>query len=32
MIQRTLFSPDHEAFRDGFRRFMDREIAPFHAE
>jgi acyl-CoA dehydrogenase len=32
MIQRTLFSPDHEAFRDGFRRFMDREIAPFHAD
>jgi acyl-CoA dehydrogenase len=32
MIQRTLFSPDHKAFRDGFRRFMDREIAPFHAD
>ncbi len=32
MIERTLFSSDHEAFRDGFRRFMDKEIAPFHAE
>ncbi len=32
MIERTLFSPDHEAFRDSFRRFMDKEIAPFHAE
>ncbi|MDO8250215.1 MAG: acyl-CoA dehydrogenase family protein [Rhodoferax sp.] len=32
MIQRTLFSPDHEAFRDSFRRFMEKEIAPFHAE
>jgi len=31
MIERTLFSADHEAFRDGFRRFMDKEIAPHHA-
>jgi alkylation response protein AidB-like acyl-CoA dehydrogenase len=30
MIVRTLFSPDHEAFRDSFRRFMDKEIAPHH--
>ena len=30
MIERTLFTPDHEAFRDSFRRFMDKEIAPFH--
>jgi len=30
MIERTLFTPDHEAFRDAFRRFMDKEIAPFH--
>ncbi|QJW84562.1 acyl-CoA dehydrogenase [Ramlibacter terrae] len=30
MIERTVFSPDHEAFRDAFRRFMDKEIAPFH--
>jgi acyl-CoA dehydrogenase len=32
MIDRTLFSPDHESFRDSFRRFMDKEIAPVHAE
>jgi acyl-CoA dehydrogenase len=32
MIQRTLFSPDHEAFRDSFTRFIDKEIAPFHAQ
>ncbi len=32
MIQRTLFTPDHEAFRDSFRRFMEKEIAPFHAD
>ncbi|HEY3048647.1 MAG TPA: acyl-CoA dehydrogenase family protein [Polaromonas sp.] len=30
MIERSLFSPDHEAFRDSFRRFCDKEIAPFH--
>jgi alkylation response protein AidB-like acyl-CoA dehydrogenase len=30
MIERTLFTPDHEAFRDSFRRFMDKEIAPLH--
>ena len=31
MIERTLFSPEHESFRDSFRRFMVLEIAPFHA-
>jgi len=31
MIERTLFNADHDAFRDSFRRFMDKEIAPFHA-
>ena len=30
MIERTLFSPDHEAFRDSFRRFIANEIVPFH--
>ena len=30
MIPRTLFNADHEAFRDSFRRFMDKEIAPYH--
>jgi acyl-CoA dehydrogenase len=30
MIERTLFGPDHEAFRDSFRRFVDKEIAPYH--
>jgi len=30
MIERSLFTPDHEAFRDSFRRFMDKEIAPHH--
>ena len=31
MIERTLFSAEHEQFRDAFRRFMDQHIAPFHA-
>ncbi len=30
MIERTLFTPDHEAFRDAFRRFVEKEVAPFH--
>src|SRR4051812_48682592 len=30
MIERTLFSAEHEAFRDSFRRFCDKEIAPHH--
>ena len=30
MIERTLFNADHEAFRDAFRRFCDKEIAPHH--
>ena len=32
MIERSLFTADHEAFRDSFRRFTEKEIAPFHAE
>lgn len=30
MIERTLFTPEHDAFRDAFRKFADKEIAPFH--
>ncbi|MDM0115554.1 acyl-CoA dehydrogenase family protein [Variovorax sp. J22R133] len=30
MIERSLFTAEHEAFRDSLRRFMDKEIAPFH--
>ena len=30
MIERTLFNADHEAFRDAFRRFCEKEIAPHH--
>ena len=31
-IERTLFNSDHEIFRGTVRRFVDNEIAPFHAE
>ena len=30
MIGRDLFGPDHELFRDTVKKFIDREIAPFH--
>ena len=32
MIARKLFSSDHDMFRDSVRRFIDKEITPFHAE
>ena len=32
MIDRTIFNADHESFRDSFRRFLDKEVAPFHAD
>ncbi len=32
MLPRTLFSPEHELYRDQVRRFVEREIAPHHAE
>ena len=32
MIERTLFSPEHTMFRDTVRRFIEKEIAPHHAQ
>lgn len=32
MIERTLFSEHHEQFRDTVRRFLEKEVAPFHME
>ena len=32
MIPRTLFNDDHQAFRDSFCRFLDKEVAPYHAQ
>ena len=31
MIERTLYQPDHQAFADSFRRFVEKEITPHHA-
>lgn len=31
MIERTLFGQEHEAFRETFRRFLSKEVAPYHA-
>lgn len=31
MLPRTLFSPEHELFRDSVRRFIEQEITPHHA-
>ena len=32
MIERTLFREEHDIFRRSVRRFMEREIAPYHAQ
>ena len=32
MIPRTLFSPEHESFRDTVRRFIEEHVTPHHAE
>ena len=31
MIPRTLFTPEHEMFRESYRRFLQVEVAPHHA-
>ena len=30
--QRTLFEPEHELFRESYRGFLDRHVAPYHDE
>lgn len=32
MFKRNLFNEDHESFRSMVRRFIDNEIAPYHAQ
>ncbi|SIS23507.1 acyl-CoA dehydrogenase [Aquipseudomonas alcaligenes] len=32
MIPRTLFSPEHELFRESVRKFFEQEAVPFHAQ
>ncbi|HZQ32761.1 MAG TPA: acyl-CoA dehydrogenase family protein [Mycobacterium sp.] len=30
--QRTLFEPEHDLFRESFRSFLDRHVAPYHEQ
>lgn len=32
MIERTLFSEEHDMFRESVKKFIDKEIAPYHAQ
>jgi len=32
MIERNLFQEEHNIFRESVRRFMEREVVPFHAQ
>ena len=32
MIERTVFGEQHEQFRDAVRKFLDKEVAPHHAD
>ena len=32
MIPRTVYGEEHEIFRDRVRRFVEREIVPYHAQ
>jgi acyl-CoA dehydrogenase len=32
MIKRDLFDAEHDAFRDTVRKFIDKEISPYHAD
>ncbi len=32
MIPRTIFSSEHEQFRNSVRRFLEQEAVPFHAK
>lgn len=32
MFQRTLFEPEHELFRDSYRTFLKRFVAPYHQQ
>ena len=30
--ERTLFEPEHELFRESYRAFLDRHVAPYHGQ
>ncbi|TSD96060.1 acyl-CoA dehydrogenase [Skermania sp. ID1734] len=29
-MERTIFEPEHDLFRDSYRKFLDQHVAPFH--
>ncbi|NLU81417.1 acyl-CoA dehydrogenase family protein [Rhodococcus sp. HNM0569] len=31
-MERTLFEPEHELFRESYRKFLDQHVAPYHAQ
>ena len=31
-MKRRLFNEDHNIFRDAFRKFMEKEVIPFHEQ
>lgn len=31
-MERTLFEPEHDLFRESFRKFLDQHVAPFHEQ
>jgi alkylation response protein AidB-like acyl-CoA dehydrogenase len=31
-VERTLFEPEHELFRESFRKFLDQHVAPHHEQ
>jgi alkylation response protein AidB-like acyl-CoA dehydrogenase len=32
MYQRTLFEPEHDLFRESYRAFLERHVAPYHEQ
>jgi alkylation response protein AidB-like acyl-CoA dehydrogenase len=32
MYQRTLFEPEHQLFRESYRAFLERHVAPYHEQ
>jgi acyl-CoA dehydrogenase len=31
-VERTIFEPEHELFRESYRKFLDQHVAPHHAQ
>ncbi|MBL1078908.1 acyl-CoA dehydrogenase family protein [Nocardia sp. 2] len=31
-MERTIFEPEHELFRESFRKFLEQHVAPFHEQ